>query len=413
MEWKVILRKPIFIFLVFASMLLGQTASMPDTVAFVGGTVSIPITVTNIETFQGLEFTVQFDENIIDVSSASFVNSELEGMNYVLEYLVNSNEINVLAFAGGSIFTGSGILLYLIFDVVGEQLVSTDLTFMAIEINNISILGSAQNGSVVIHQPGCMDVDACNYDASATYDEGNYCNELDCEDICGGITIYDCNGECGGLVLNDECGVCGGNSLSCSDCAGVPNGAAVEDQCGICDNDSSNNCVQDCSGEWAGNLVIDECGICGGSGPTEECGCEQIPQGDCDCNGNVNDVCDVCGGDGCHQGDCETYPADEFDCYGVLLSTDLLSPFEFKLLTNYPNPFNPSTTINYSVATFSVVNISIYSMSGELIHTLVNTSQQPGQYTIQWNALNSPSGLYFVKLKSENKIAEQKVLLIK
>ena len=52
-------------------------------------------------------------------------------------------------------------------------------------------------------------------------------------------------------------------------------------------------------------------------------------------------------------------------------------------------------------------------MSGELIQTIMNSSQQPGQYSVQWNASNFPSGLYFVKLISSNKIAEQKILLIK
>ena len=52
-------------------------------------------------------------------------------------------------------------------------------------------------------------------------------------------------------------------------------------------------------------------------------------------------------------------------------------------------------------------------MAGELIHRLVNSLQQPGEYAIQWNASNSPSGFYFVKLISDNKIAEQKILLIK
>jgi len=59
------------------------------------------------------------------------------------------------------------------------------------------------------------------------------------------------------------------------------------------------------------------------------------------------------------------------------------------------------------------VNISIYSINGGLIQTLVNSPQQPGQYAVQWNASNFPSGLYFVKLISEDKVAEQKVLLIK
>ena len=59
------------------------------------------------------------------------------------------------------------------------------------------------------------------------------------------------------------------------------------------------------------------------------------------------------------------------------------------------------------------MNISIYSINGELIQTIMNSSQQPGEYAIQWNASDFPSGLYFVKLIASNKISEQKILLIK
>jgi len=97
----------------------------------------------------------------------------------------------------------------------------------------------------------------------------------------------------------------------------------------------------------------------------------------------------------------------------ITFSISELVPDKFVLYNNYPNPFNPSTTINYSIAIFSAVNISIYSINGGLIQTLVNSPQQPGQYAVQWNASNFPSGLYFVKLISEDKVAEQKVLLIK
>jgi len=153
------------------------------------------------------------------------------------------------------------------------------------------------------------------------------------------------------------------------DCAGIAGGGATIDSCGVCNDDPLNDCAQDCAGEWGGN--------------------------------------------GCFQQDCEAYPSEVYNCEGSLSSNSNLLPFEFDLKQNYPNPFNPTTTIHYSVAIFSTVNISIYSMSGELIQTLVSTSQHPGKYAVQWNASNSPSGLYFVKLISEKNKAEQKVLLIK
>ncbi|MBC8311748.1 MAG: T9SS type A sorting domain-containing protein, partial [Candidatus Marinimicrobia bacterium] len=299
----------------------------------------------------------------------------------------------------------------------------------------------------------CTD---CNgeVNGSATYDECGVCNGSGPSGECGCNDILDGYCDCDENIL-DECGFCGGDNSTCLDCSGTANGEAQKDMCGVCDSDITNDCIQDCNDEWGGSAEYDDCinpvcaggstglianatctdcngdvngsaiidcsGECDGIAFSDMCGtCDTDSTNDCtlDCTGEwggslVNDDCGWCGGDGCHGGDCETYPADKYDCDGVLLANDLFAPFEFKLLPNYPNPFNPSTTINYSVAIYSEVNISIYSMAGELVQTLVNTTQQPGQYAIQWNASNFPSGLYFVKLNSNNKIAEQKVLLIK
>ena len=68
---------------------------------------------------------------------------------------------------------------------------------------------------------------------------------------------------------------------------------------GICDN------VDDCVG------VYDECGVCNGPGPINECGCDYIQAGYCDCQGNVLDECGVCGGGGISDGAC--------DCDGLYL----------------------------------------------------------------------------------------------
>ena len=60
---------------VFASILLGQTASMPDTVTFVGGNVSIPVIITDVGDLEGLEFIVQYDETVLTAMSTSFENT--------------------------------------------------------------------------------------------------------------------------------------------------------------------------------------------------------------------------------------------------------------------------------------------------------------------------------------------------
>ena len=351
-------------------MLLGQTISIPDTVAFLGGSLSIPIIVTDLDyALEGLEFTVQYNDTVLAAISTSFDNTELEGMDFnVADWYDVSGEITLVVFAGGSLYTGSGTLIFINFDVIGELLESTTLAFTSIEINNISILDNAQNGSVVIKYPGCMDINACNYDKNATVDDGSCADMLDCAGVCGGDSVLSgCNNSCNSTLVNDCAGVCGGNSV-----------------------------LSGCDNTCDSMLENDDCGVCGGDN-TSCTGCKMI---------SASNYCDGC--------TLTCFESFLNDCCEYNLSTEsILFPREFGIQNNYPNPFNPITTINYSIATFSEVNISIYSMAGEFIHRLVNSSQQPGEYAIQWNASNSPSGLYFVKLISEDKVAEQKVLLIK
>ena len=64
-------------------------------------------------------------------------------------------------------------------------------------------------------------------------------------------------------------------------------------------------------------------------------------------------------------------------------------PDRFLLNDNYPNPFNPSTNINYNIPEHNFVNITIYDMMGRVVKTLVNGSQTAGFKSIQWNATNS------------------------
>jgi hypothetical protein len=90
--------------------------------------------------------------------------------------------------------------------------------------------------------------------------------------------VFECGVCVGSGILDGACD-CFGNILDCeSECGGT----AVEDNFG--------NCCEtvDCTGECNGDAEVDECGLCEGSG---------IPEGDCDCEGNVNDCSDECGGD--------------------------------------------------------------------------------------------------------------------
>ena len=95
-----------------------------------------------------------------------------------------------------------------------------------------------------------------------------------------------------------------------------------------------------------------------------------------------------------------------------LSATDLI-PTTTELSNIYPNPFNPSTTIDFSVPTESVVNIGIYDVSGRNIQTLVNDTYQPGYYSIVWDGTGHSSGVYFVKMTSGSYTQTQKLMLVK
>ena len=89
-------------------------------------------------------------------------------------------------------------------------------------------------------------------------------------------------------------------------------------------------------------------------------------------------------------------------------------PATFELKQNYPNPFNPQSTIEYKVAHNSKVMLKIYDISGREIQTLVNESQTPGTYKVEFKAFNLASGVYFYSLfADDNKIDSKKMILVK
>jgi len=79
-------------------------------------------------------------------------------------------------------------------------------------------------------------------------------------------------------------------------------------------------------------------------------------------------------------------------------------PREYALAQNYPNPFNPSTTIRYDIPMNSHVTLTIYDILGRVVSKLVDEKQSASTYTVQWNASNMSSGVYFYRInaKSEN-----------
>lgn len=91
----------------------------------------------------------------------------------------------------------------------------------------------------------------------------------------------------------------------------------------------------------------------------------------------------------------------------------LQGTMQFALLPNYPNPFNPVTTIRYEIPQPEHVTISVFNTSGQLIETLVDARRPAGKFAILWDGSGLASGLYFYRMHSGNFEMTQKCLLLK
>ncbi|MEJ2196145.1 MAG: S8 family serine peptidase, partial [Ignavibacteriaceae bacterium] len=88
-------------------------------------------------------------------------------------------------------------------------------------------------------------------------------------------------------------------------------------------------------------------------------------------------------------------------------------PKEYSLSNNYPNPFNPTTIIEYSIKQDGLVSLKVYDVLGNEIVSLVNKNQVAGNYSIQFDASNLPSGIYIYRLTSGSFTSSKKLILLK
>ena len=79
----------------------------------------------------------------------------------------------------------------------------------------------------------------------------------------------------------------------------------------------------------------------------------------------------------------------------------------------YPNPFNPTTTIEFSIPRTEFVTVKVYNLVGHEITTLINDELFTGNYSIKWDGSHQPSGLYFVQIESGSFIQTRKMMLVK
>jgi len=102
----------------------------------------------------------------------------------------------------------------------------------------------------------------------------------------------------------------------------------------------------------------------------------------------------------------------EAQSYDISFS-DAPVPVKTELSDTYPNPFNPTTSINYGLQNDGHVEIMIYDAAGRLVKELVNQNQTAGYHSITWNASAQASGMYFAKMVAGDVIQTQKLVLMK
>ncbi|MCK4359555.1 MAG: T9SS type A sorting domain-containing protein [Candidatus Cloacimonetes bacterium] len=85
----------------------------------------------------------------------------------------------------------------------------------------------------------------------------------------------------------------------------------------------------------------------------------------------------------------------------------------YQLYNNYPNPFSYSTSVMYCIPRSTKVKILIYNIKGQLVETLVDSDKLAGYHTVEWDAKDMSSGIYFYKLTTKDKTFIKKIILMR
>ncbi len=110
---------------------------------------------------------------------------------------------------------------------------------------------------------------------------------------------------------------------------------------------------------------------------------------------------------------------DKIAWYENLMITNIVrhnpiqTPDEFWLYNNYPNPFNPSTTIEFDLPKRSEVSLKVFNILGEEVATLVSDRLSAGSYSYEWDALNLASGVYLYRLQAGDYVETRKMVLMR
>jgi len=101
-----------------------------------------------------------------------------------------------------------------------------------------------------------------------------------------------------------------------------------------------------------------------------------------------------------------------------ILNRENVIPNTYALHQNYPNPFNPITTLRYDLTEVNLVTLTVYDMLGRMVVQLVNTAQEAGFKSVQWNATDSmgrpvSAGVYLYKIQAGEFVETKKMILLK
>ena len=104
------------------------------------------------------------------------------------------------------------------------------------------------------------------------------------------------------------------------------------------------------------------------------------------------------------------------DTFGIITSVEFLEykiPEEFSLKQNYPNPFNPNTIIDFSIPAYGFVKVVVYDALGRKVKELLNQELSAGNYSVDFNASDLSSGVYYYRLSTKEFIQMKKSVLLK
>jgi len=104
---------------------------------------------------------------------------------------------------------------------------------------------------------------------------------------------------------------------------------------------------------------------------------------------------------------------DSQDCDAAAVGGDLIIPEKIHLFNPYPNPFNPTTSIEFSIPQTEFVTVKVYNIVGHEIITLINDELSTGNHSIQWDGSRQPNGVYFVQIESGSFVQTRKMVLLK